>query len=328
MRIQSHFKLFAFIIFLFFALVYFLLHNFVTKQFYQKAEEVTKTLIFAVESIEEEIDKTLTISSLLVADKLKNKEIKSDLDLQELASKIGVTTISILSDKTGKFIFTSSGNFSREHSFYQDLSLLDLNQCSTQMCDGKLCRTPKEIANCKMKRSEVLRIVSSSYSKKTHLPIYMPPLYSDVKNTAPVKWIVSHNPALGVIIDIFYSKKELDKILSQFLQIHAGYLKYVLITDANGNKVLEEGKPSFGALTISLPMNRKWEFQIDGQKVIYNYNIVAEFSKKDLYFHLAITFALFFIIILLSVFALSIFRLKMWDRDDLIHALKDIIKNK
>lgn len=299
--------------------------KYINKKFDAKSLELAENILLSITIVEEEMDKTLKASALLVQEKLLNGSIKTDADLSILRKQLGVTVISILNGKDGKFALTSNEVFDRKNLFYQQLSLTDINQCATQKCGNELCRSKHEILNCQIKRFEVLNAIQNPNTPIV-LPMIRVTLHSATPIKSPAKWVVLYNKNLDKIIDIFYTKNELSKTLEDHITINANYINYIDLVDDRGNLIAEAGaRNGKKSKIISLSSNNNWKFNFNNENINYSYTLNIEFSKQDLSNQILVMRILFITIIILLLILMSIFKFILTDKEGDFNKVRNIL---
>jgi hypothetical protein len=331
-KIKENFKLDLLLIGCIIFFIFFLFEKYLSeKQLEEKnfvlSKAITNNIALQIQTIENEIDKTLIAASILVQEKMLHNPKFSEKDLKDLSKELKIGSIGILNGKDGKYVMTSSDNFDKKNPFYKELSLKDINQCATQKCNGKLCRLAHEIINCKIKRTEVLRAIQNP-EIPVLLPMFRVTLHSANPIKAPAKWIVVYNKKLDKIIDIFYSKEELDSILNDILKIHNNFLLSANLEDGNRNVIIKSENSLYSGTKIKSPIQKEWIFNIDGEEVVYSYVVSAEFSNKKLNYEIWVSRILFTIIAITLTTIILMLKIKVNQKNKGIAFLKKALRRK
>lgn len=278
----------------------FLSERYIKKQFAKRSFDLAKNTVSSVSTIEIEMDKSLKAAAFVAEERLLNGTLKTEQDLINIKNELGVTALSILDGNTGKLLITTNQVFDKNNQFYKELSLKDVEQCETQKCGDKFCRIGYEILNCKIKRTETIDAIKNP-GQLYLIPMMRVNLYSDTPIKSPAKWVVLYNKKLNKIIDVFYAKRDITKILEEYIDIHSDTINYISLTDDRGNLIVDAGiKQDATSHIVSLPFSKSWSFSIEGAEVVnYKYIINIQFSKKERNKQILVTRILFITIILL-----------------------------
>jgi hypothetical protein len=293
----------------------------INKKFKEQSLEIAKNVSFAIEITKNEMREKLIISLLFAEKELANSKL-SKAKLIELAKLLNIFGIDVY-NKNG-FLLETDANI----SFSNESSVLNLKECETDLCDGKVCRkTESEILNCKIRRN-LMNLAVKDVNIFYELPLTMQAVFMHHKiQKMPAKAMHFYSSKLEKIISVMFIDKEINKTLEEALKINT-YLQYIALKDSSGNLITEIGKKEKDNLTIDVTFEKEWNVNIEGKDVVYSYVLSAEFSKKSLKKEVLIFRILFGIIFMLIILIFFILRYSIDGKDEGILILKNLLKRK
>jgi len=320
-KIFGNLKILLSIFLLFLIGFYIFLEININKKFTEQSAEIAKNISIIFKNDEENLKDKLFLALQFIKNDLTNQNL-SKAKLIEYLHTLNIFGIDVY-DKKGFMVETDASI-----QFEKDVSAIDIKQCETQMCGGKLCRAEfSEIQNCKIRRMIHVNSIKNP-NVFFDLPITVPIVFMHHKmEKMPAKAAHFYSSKLEKIISVMFIDKEINKTLEEALKINT-HLRYIALKDNSGNLITEIGKKEKDSLTIEVPFEKEWNMNIEGKDVVYSYVLSAEFSKKSLKKEVLIFRILFGIIFMLIILIFFILRYLIDGKDEGILILKNLLKRK
>jgi hypothetical protein len=289
------------------------------ESFENRADDVTQSAVASIELLENEMTLRLEASTIAINEILKNKKNYTNEDLKNLAKRFNITTIYLFGQDGFLKMTTGEKNQTQEHSKFQEtFSIIDVEQCKTQMCGDAPCRKGDAVLNCQMQRT----LAKDVFKNPNKLFTYPVTKKISLPKRIPAKWMFFYSKEIERLIVLVISGDDFNLIIEDKLKAHDGFINHISLTDNKGNIITEIGKKDKG-FKISKNMNYKWEYNLENQNFIHSYILNIEFSKTEFNKHSRLLQILFLIVMGLIVALIFIIRNRIYIQNAILKELKN-----
>ncbi len=292
--------------------------NSIKHNFQNRAEDVMQSTIYNIDLADKEIDLRLKASIIAINESFKNKKNYTISDLQDLSKLLHITTVYFFGKDGLLKMTTGEKSQTKEHSKLQEtFSIINIEQCETQMCGDKLCRNGHEVLNCQMQRTIARNVISNPDKFFTHPIIRKISLPKKI----PAKWMFFYSQALERLFVLVIAGDDFDVIIKEKIDAHEGFVNYISITDDKGNIITEVGDRK-GGFVLSKSFGDKWVYEVGDKKFEYSYLLNMEFNKSELEKQSKVLGILFTSIIILIIILIAIIRNRIYIQNMILRELK------